>query len=400
VKRMLFAAVIASMVMLTCLAFAQPVTIGILSPLTGGAAGTGQAQKAGFELALEEINAAGGVLGEPLEIIIEDTQANPQTALAAFEKLMTEDEVAFIGGGYSSGVTLALVESFKTFQPVVTWIGGAVSGVGIDGFDGIEETLGSEEFFFHIHPWDYHNTAAAAGFIASSGVQTVALLHEDSAFGGPGAATAEALLEQQGVEVLLREAFKSTLFGGTGDFRAAINKAKSTGADMLFWIGYDSDVVPMSSQIRELNYQPAQIFGSPPGWPSGFADSREAQCVTGLIGFLPNLPTPEAQAFTRGYQQMHGTAPDNYMAALAHAQLWAYADAINAAGTTDQAAVIEALEQGTFRSPAGDWSFGPSEISEHQGFDDDLWLVFQYQDGEREIVYPLERSTAPLRSCD
>ena len=45
--------------------FAQPVKIGILSPLTGGAAGTGQAQKAGFELALEEINAAGGVLGEP-----------------------------------------------------------------------------------------------------------------------------------------------------------------------------------------------------------------------------------------------------------------------------------------------------------------------------------------------
>ncbi|MEX2542342.1 MAG: ABC transporter substrate-binding protein [Trueperaceae bacterium] len=382
------------------LALAQPVKIGILSPLTGGAAGTGQAQLEGFELALQEINDAGGILGEPLEIVVEDTKADAQTALAAFEKLMTEDEVGFIAGGYSSGVTLGLVESFKTFQPVVTWIGGAVSGVGLDGFEGIEETLGSEEWFFHIHPWDYHNTAAANAFIASADIETVAILHEDSAFGGPGAATAARLLEEQGIEVTLNEAFKSTLLGGTGDFRAAISKAKATGADMLYWIGYDSDVVPMSSQIRELNYNPAYIFGTPPGWPSGFAEASEAQCVTGLIGFLPNLPTSEAQTFSRDYQAMHGKAPENYMAALAYAQLWAYADAINSAGSTDREGVIDALEQGTFRSPAGDWSFGPSEISQHQGFSDDLWLVFQYQDGVREIVFPLERSTAPLRSCN
>ena len=160
------------------LAYAQPAKIGILSPLTGPAAGTGQAQQRGFNLALDEINAAGGVLGEPLEIIIEDTQADAATALAAFEKLMTEDEVGFIGGGYSSGVTLGLVESFRTFQPVVTWIGGAVSGVGIEGFDGIEELLGEESWFFHIHPWDYHNVEAATGFITQSGVDSVALLHE------------------------------------------------------------------------------------------------------------------------------------------------------------------------------------------------------------------------------
>ena len=172
---------------LASLALAQPVTIGILSPLTGGAAGTGQAQKEGFELALKEINAAGGVLGQPLKLIYADTQANGKVAVAAFEKLMTEDNVQFIGGGYSSGVTLALAESFKTFQPIVSWIGGAVSGVGIDNFDGIEEILGKEPWFFHVHPWDYQNTEASTNFIADSGVKSVALLHEDSAFGCPGA---------------------------------------------------------------------------------------------------------------------------------------------------------------------------------------------------------------------
>ena len=381
------------------LAYAQPVQIGILSPLTGAAAGTGQAQRAGFELALEEINAAGGVLGEPLEIIIEDTQADPAVAQAAFEKLMVEDGVAFVGGGYSSGATLALVESMRTFQPLVSWIGGAVSGVGIEGFDGIEELLGEEPWFFHVHPWDYHNVEAATGFITQTGVQSVALLHEDSAFGGPGAEGAQALIEEQGIDVPLREAFKSTLLGGTGDFRAAISKAVATDPDMIYWIGYDSDVVPIISQMRELNARPNYIFGAPPGWPAEFAAAPEAACVTGLIGFLPNLPTPEAQAFTEAYRAMFNSEPDNYMAALAYAQLWSFADAINEAGTTDQQAVIEAMESMTFNSPMGEWSFTPSEITQHQGFDASMWLVFQYQNGAREIVYPAEQATAPLETC-
>ncbi len=384
---------------LLALAFAQPVTIGLLSPLTGGAAGTGQAQRAGFELALQEINAAGGVLGEPLEIVLEDTQANGEVALAAFEKLMTEDGVAFVGGGYSSGVTLALIESFKTFQPVVSWIGGAVSGVGIDGFDGIEELLADEPWFFHVHPWDYHNVDAATSFVASSGVDAVALLHEDSAFGGPGSEGAQELLEEAGLEVPLREAFTSTLFGGSGDYRAAIAKAQATNAEMLYWIGYDSDVVPLTSQVRELGYVPRQIFGAPPGWPRDFAAAPEAQCVTGLIGFLPNLPTQEARDFASAYAELHGSEPDNYMAALAYAQLWSFADAINAAGSSDEQAVMEQMASMTFRSPMGDWSFGPSELTERQGFDQDMWLVFQYQDGQREIVWPIAKATAPLIGC-
>ena len=380
-------------------AFAQPVQIGVLSPLTGAAAGTGQAQQAGFELALQEINDAGGVLGEPLEIIIEDTQAAPDVGLAAFEKLMTEDGVSFIAGGYSSGVTLALVESFRTFQPIVSWIGGATSGVGIEGFDGIEELLGEEEWFFHVHPWDYHNVEAATSFVADSGVDSVALLHEDSAFGGPGAEGAQALLEEADLNVPLREAFTSTLLGGSGNFRAAINKAAATEADMLYWIGYDSDVVPLISQVRELGYTPEQIFGAPPGWPSEFAAAPEAECVTGLIGYLPNMPNPEAAEFRDAYREMHGSDPDNYMAALAYTQLWSYADAINAAGSTDYDAVIEQMESMTFDSPMGEWSFGESEITDHQGFGSDMWMVFQYQDGVREIVWPLEKATAPLQTC-
>jgi len=377
----------------------EQVTIGTLSPLTGGAAGTGLAQRAGFELALAEINAAGGVLGQPLRIIIEDDRADPATSVAAFEKLMTEDGVEFIAGGFASGATLALVESFRTFQPIVSWIGGASSGIGNDDFEGIEELLGEEEWFFHVHPWDYQNVEATFGFIEDLGVGSVALLHEDGAFGTPGAAGLEAGVEQMGIPVVLREAFTSTLTGGTGDFRATLSKVGAANPDMLYWIGYDSDAQPLSSQLKELGVAPAYVFGAPPGWPTGIEAAPEMECVMGLIGYLPNLPNPEAVAFANAYREMHGAYPDNYMAALAYAQLWSYADAINAAGTTDQAAVIEKLQTMTFRSPMGDWSFKPSVIAKHQGFGSDMWLVFQFQNGVREIVWPADRATAPLAAC-
>lgn len=378
---------------------AGPVTIGILTPLTGAAGATGQAQKDGFTLALGEINAQGGVLGQPLKLIIEDTKADPKTALAAFQKLMTEDNVGFIAGGFSSGVTLALVQDFKTFQPIVLWDGGAVSGVGIPNFEGIEEQLGKQPWFFHVHPWDYMGTEAAIGFIKSTGAKTIALLHEDSAFGGPGAAAAQKLLEDQGLKVTLNEAFKSTLFGGSGDFRAAIAKAAATNPDMLYWIGYDSDVVPMTTQIRELDFKPKYIFGTPPGWPADFGKSKVAECVAGLSGFLTTLPSTDAKTFAKNYQAKFGYAPDNYMAALAYATLWAYAKSINAAGSTDQQAVIAKLSSLTFPSPLGTWSFKPSVIGAHQGFDARMWLVFQYQDGVQQIVYPADKATAKLHGC-
>ncbi len=384
------------------LGFAQaqgPVTIGILSPLTGGGAGTGLAQKAGFELALAEINAAGGVLGQPLRIIIEDDRSDPATGVAAFEKLMTEDGVEFVGGGFSSAVTLALVESFRTFQPIVSWIGGAASGIGNDDFEGIEELLGPEEWFFHIHPWDYQNVESTFGFLTGLGIDTVALLHESGAFGATGAAGLEVSLTGLGLDVVLREAFQSTLTGGTGDFRAAISKVGAANPDMLYWIGYDSDAQPLTAQVHELNVAPSYIFGAPPGWPSEFGAAPEAQCVLGLIGYLPNLPFAEAATFADAYEAMHGQQPDNYMAALAYAQLWSFADAINAAGTTDQAAVIEQMQTMTFRSPMGDWSFGPSTVGLHQGFGTEMWVIFQDQNGVREIVYPASRATAPLASC-
>lgn len=84
------------------------VVIGTVLPLSGVNASGGEDLRRGMELAITEINAKGGVLGEPLRIIYEDSGNNPQRAIDAARKLVSVDKVALVVGEYSSGITIPL----------------------------------------------------------------------------------------------------------------------------------------------------------------------------------------------------------------------------------------------------------------------------------------------------
>jgi outer membrane PBP1 activator LpoA protein len=86
---------------------ADTIKVGIILPLTGKHAKFGEIEKQSFELALEEINSKGGVKGKKIELIIEDTTGKPDVGRSAVEKLITQDKVVMLGGGYSSSVTYA-----------------------------------------------------------------------------------------------------------------------------------------------------------------------------------------------------------------------------------------------------------------------------------------------------
>ncbi len=87
---------------------AQNIKVGVVLPLTGDQAKFGEIEKRSFDLALEEINAAGGVKGSKLEFVIEDDTGRPEVGRSVVEKLITKDKVVMIGGGYSSSVTYAV----------------------------------------------------------------------------------------------------------------------------------------------------------------------------------------------------------------------------------------------------------------------------------------------------
>ncbi|RLC25373.1 MAG: ABC transporter substrate-binding protein, partial [Deltaproteobacteria bacterium] len=88
-------------------ALAASVKVGIVLPTTGSLAKFGEVEKQAFEMALEAINAAGGINGKKLEFLIEDTTGRPEVGRSVVEKLITKDKVVMVGGGYSSSVTYA-----------------------------------------------------------------------------------------------------------------------------------------------------------------------------------------------------------------------------------------------------------------------------------------------------
>lgn len=98
---------------------AGAVKVGVLIPLSGGGSVSGQAARNGYELALDEINKAGGVLGRPLEVVYGDDASAPAKAVPEFVKLVTVDKVDFMAGGVSSAVSVALsgpAKQYNTFM--------------------------------------------------------------------------------------------------------------------------------------------------------------------------------------------------------------------------------------------------------------------------------------------
>ena len=86
----------------------ESIKVGIILPVTGDKAKFGEIEKKSFELALEELNAAGGINGKKLEFVFEDDTGRPDVARSAAEKLITKDKVVMLGGGYGSSETFAI----------------------------------------------------------------------------------------------------------------------------------------------------------------------------------------------------------------------------------------------------------------------------------------------------
>ena len=157
---------------------ADTIKVGIVLPLTGKLAKFGEIENKSFLMAVDEINAAGGVNGKKIELIIEDTTGKPDVGRSAIEKLITQDKVPVIGGGYSSSVTWATIAVAQ--QNKVPFL------VNTGSADKITEQ--GWEYIFRLNPPVSEYPGAFASFLKTiaTDVKTVAILHENSLFGQSG----------------------------------------------------------------------------------------------------------------------------------------------------------------------------------------------------------------------
>lgn len=361
---------------------AQPsVKVGVLLPLTQVA---GKAALNGIELAAAEV--AGQV---KLEFVVADDGNAADKAVPAFTKLATVDKVDIIIGGLGSAATLSLAGPVKQYQPLFLGIGAASSLVE-NAFSGYDD-------YFHFHPWDYHNVAAAMDFfkyLQTQGAKKIAILYEDGPFGSAGMPAYRTLLQQAGFTVQA-EPFKTN----SGQFTAVLTRFKSFQPDILYWIGFDFDALPIATQVRQAGLDPKLIYGAPPSWPIGFEKNNLSNDVAGMTAWLPSVGNPESRKFVAAYKKKYGETTEEYMAAMGYTIVKALAAAVGAAGSAEKAKVAEALSKIKLATPMGPLSFKPSDTgkTKYQGFNASIWLQFQYLGGSRRPVYPKDVAARPLR---
>ena len=392
-KRILM--VLTALVLAASMAAAQgTIKIGgiwTLADITGD-----QGSKAAL-LAVEQINAAGGVNGRKLELIIGDDEGKADKAAAQVEKLATVDKVEVFIGGMASGAELGKIPAFKKYNRVVMSTGAAASVT-------VEKALGpspESDFYFHLHPWDYNQGASyAEGWDAIQAkypniqIKKIFLAYEEGAFGKSSWDATRVLFGSGSRYVVDGAPFKSAALGG-GDYTAVLEAAKSFKPDLFLWAGYDADALPLLEQSKAMKFSPGIYLGAPPGWPIGFGSSKLSKNVMlyGMWSTAMNDTNPQSKKFYDAYVKKYRVEPATYFALLAYDAVQILADGIKRAGTTDTAALVKALEATKYPSALGETiTFKPSNVIKHQGIT--RQKILQWQDGFQEVIWPFEAATA------
>lgn len=355
---------------------------------------TGKQGSMAAQQAVDEINAAGGVLGKKLELIVIDDELKADKGAAAIEKLVTVDKVDVLVGGMASGVALGQVPTMKKYGKVVMSTGAASYTV--------ENALGADaDWYFHLHPWDYNQGASyAEGWDAIAkkypNIKTkrIFLAYEEGAFGKASWDSTKVLFGKDKGYTVDGAPFKSAAMGG-GDYGAMLEAAKDFKPDLFLWAGYDADALPMLEQAKAMKFNPGIYLGAPPGWPADFGKSPLANNVMLYGMWAPSINniSKVSKKFYDGFVAKFKAEPATYFAPLSYSAIYILADGIKRAGTTETNALINALKATKYDSPLGETiTFTPSNVIKHQGIKNQK--ILQWQNGKQEVLWPFEAATA------
>jgi branched-chain amino acid transport system substrate-binding protein len=314
------------------------IKIGGVGPLSApGTVVGGIAMKFAMELAVKDINDAGGVLGKPVELVFADTEGLPERGAAIAERMITENKVVAITGEYHSSVGLAELEVCHEY---------GIPCLFSETWSDKITTSGYPEVF-RIAPASSMTSRAVVDWLAKVGVKRVQLIAETTDFGTGMAETQKALLEGMGVEVL------DTIFieMGTEDFTAILTRIQA--------IDPPPDVVSAEAVTGETSYnleqQMAELGVAPTETTMGIGNQVAVQpefwesvpngnyFVFTHVGLPPTLFNETTNKVAEAYRAEFDTEPPSYVLE-AYDSLWILADAIERAGTTEPKAVIDALE--------------------------------------------------------
>jgi branched-chain amino acid transport system substrate-binding protein len=364
----------------------NPIVIGVPMPLTGVLAQAGQNILAGIQYATDQTNKQGGLLGRPIKLLVEDTKSEPNTAATVASKLASEDHVFAFVGGYGSTADFAMLQSIRRFKTIFIHTASSSSR--------IEQGFGKEDWYYHVYIWDSHRELAVARFLGEMEPKpkTVAIAYEDGLYGSDTSKYAEQYLKQAGFDVVMREPFKA----GSPDFSPILSRVKGLNPDAFFFVGYSGDNVQVVRQENSLGIKPKlTMLLSAGDKRSDYGDLGIG--ITQLAEWAPEETTPGNAEFVKNVMAATGMTSIQTSFVQGYAGMETLIDAVKAAGSTDQAAVLKQLDTLDFVLPYGRLKYQASEGgARHQLLTDANMVLLQFRGGGEQVVLPPDSAGGKL----
>ncbi|MEO3872857.1 branched-chain amino acid ABC transporter substrate-binding protein [Nonomuraea sp. B12E4] len=332
-----------------------PIRLGMLVPQSGSEAAIGPYMTNAAQLAIDEINAKGGVLGRQLELKAADDACDPQTAVAAANKVVTEGIEVSVGG-YCSGATLPTLPVFgKANVPVII--------PAANSQELVDQKLKN---VFLINGTGTQQAEAASKWIAKQGATKVALMHDNTSYSKDIAVRTQPLL---GAKAVITEAVTPK----ESDYSANIHNVLEKKPDFVYWTGYFQEGGLVIRQLRQAGYKGSIMVADGSVSPKlGEIAGPDAEGVFATMTPIPDT-LPEAKGWIDAYTKKFGSAPGPY-SNQAYDAVRLAAEAITKAGGTDGAKVISALEGiNGFKMFSGPLKFTPEHTLSTGGFQILVW---------------------------
>lgn len=305
------------------------IKIGGIFPLSGAVAVYGVECKNGIDLAIEEINAAGGINGKNVVLISEDDEGNPDKTVNAYQKLTSKDGAKIIIGSLTSGCTQAITNRAQA-QKVVQIAPAATAPAITDAGD----------YIFRACFIDPFQGRVGGKFSAETlNAKTAAILYDTGNDYSVGLTeNFEAAFTQAGGKIVAKEAYTTN----DKDFNAQLTKIKSANPDVVYLPDYYNVVALIAKQLRAQGIE-APIVGAD-GW-DGILGNSSAEVLNGFYSnhYATDSTDPAVQAFVKKFNDKYSKAPNSF-AALGYDSVYILKDAIIKAGSDDATAVKEALK--------------------------------------------------------
>ena len=306
------------------------IKIGGIAPLSGGVAVYGTECKNGIDLAVEEINAAGGINGQKIEFICEDDEGDSAKSVNAYKKLVTKNRVKVIIGSLTSGCTMAITNLAQA-QKVVQ-IAPAATAVAI--------TDAGNYVFRACYTDPFQGKIGGKFAYENLGTKKAAILYDignDYSVGLTDNFTAE--YTSMGGSIVSKESYST----GDKDFNAQLTKIKAANPEVIYLPDYYGTVALIAKQLRAQGIN-VPIVGAD-GW-DGLTDNAGDEVLNGYYSnhYSENSSSAAVQTFVKSFKAKYNKAPNSF-AALGYDCVYMLRDAIKASGSTDDSAKIrDALE--------------------------------------------------------